>query len=59
MSDAQDWDEWLDQIAERGVNLTAWEIDFVEDMQGKRAAKRTLTDKQVEILERIFAQRTP
>lgn len=59
MSDEQDWDHWLDEIAQRGVNLTAWEEDFVESTQGQRAAGRPLSEKQAEILERIYTNRTP
>ncbi len=32
VSDAQDWDFWLDEIAMKGVNLTSFEIDFAESL---------------------------
>lgn len=59
MSEPKDWDQWIAAIEATGTNLTAWEEDFVEDIIVRREADRTLSDKQAEILERIYAQRTP
>jgi len=64
MSDAQDWDHWLDTILEKGVNLSSWETDFIESLEARRAGfldRRLvgLTEKQAEILERIYSARTP
>lgn len=57
MSDESDWDHWLDEIAERGVNLTSWETDFVESIERLRKAGRTLTERQAQILERVWTER--
>lgn len=59
MSDEQEWDHWLDRIQDVGVNLTAWEASFVEDMQDLRRRHVGLTEKQAEVLEAIYAKRTP
>lgn len=67
MSDAQDWDHWLDEILDKGVNLSAWEEDFIDALQARRGSglfpgrpgALHLTEKQADILERIFAARTP
>ena len=59
MSDEKDWDDWLEQIKDNGVNLSTWEIDFIESLEGQRAAGRRLSEKQAAILERIYAERTP
>lgn len=56
MSDSQDWDYWIDKIMDTGVNLSAWETDFIESVQAQRKQGRPLTDKQAEILERIYAK---
>lgn len=37
--------------------LTAWECDFVDSLAG-RGERAPLSDKQVEILERIYEERT-
>lgn len=58
MSDANDWDYWLDQIDEAGVNLTPWETDFIESLIAQRKSGHRLSAKQGEILERIYAART-
>jgi hypothetical protein len=61
MSEANEaqWDFWLSEIHENGVNLTTWEADFVESIVSQRERGRKLSDKQVEILERIYAEKTP
>lgn len=59
MSDERDWDEWLERIEVDGVNLTAWEEEFVESIRARRETGRALTDSQAETLERIYSARTP
>lgn len=49
----------LEAILHYGVNLTVWEESFIESLQTQVALGRTLTDKQAQILERIYADRTP
>lgn len=44
-----------DQITER---LSTWEQDFVESISAQWSAKRALSDKQFDILERIYAEKT-
>jgi hypothetical protein len=43
------------QITKR---LTAWEVDFVESVTAQWARSRTLSEKQFETLERIYADKT-
>jgi hypothetical protein len=57
--DPAEWDRWLSVIADTAVNLTTWEEDFIESLQSQRAARRQLSEKQAEILERIYTERTP
>jgi hypothetical protein len=59
MSDPSEWDRWLDAIISRGVNLTTWEEEFVESVERQRELGRMLSEKQAEILERIYSERTP
>lgn len=59
MSDESEWDYWLDKIADEGVNLTPWEEDFVASLEAQRRNGRKLTDRQAEILERIYSEKTP
>lgn len=57
--DRHDQDVALETIERAGVNLTVWEENFVESLRTQLTAGRDLSDKQVEILERIYAKRTP
>lgn len=41
------------------MNLTPWEESFMEDMIAQAARGREFTEKQAEIIERIYADRTP
>lgn len=51
--------QWLDKIAEDGTRLTTWETDFVESLAEQLGAGRYLSEKQAEILERIYSEKTP
>jgi hypothetical protein len=59
LSTHDDHVEWLDAVESDGVNLSTWEIDFVQSLRRQMDAGRRLSEKQAEILERIFAEKTP
>jgi hypothetical protein len=59
VSDESDWDHWIDKIADEGVNLTKWEQEFVESVDEQRTSGRRLSERQAEILERIYSEKTP
>lgn len=59
MSDESEWDYWIDKILDEGVNLTKWEEDFVQSLDEQRGNGRRLSERQAEILERIYAEKTP
>lgn len=42
----------LDDLLNVESGLTAWEMDFIEDMDGKRG--RQWTEKQIDCLDRIY-----
>ena len=50
--------DWFKSIEETGVNLTKWEQDFVESVKEQFEKKGSLSEKQQEILERIYADKT-
>lgn len=50
---------WINTIQVKGRGLTEWEENFVESVSRQFDKKGTLSDKQIEILERIYAERTP
>ncbi len=50
--------DWIDRVNTEGRGLTAWEEGYMEDITDQFETCGRLTDKQEEILERIYAQRT-
>ncbi len=50
---------WVGTIQREGLNLTEWEINFVLSLKNQLLQGRVLSEKQVEILERIYADKTP
>jgi len=51
-------EHWFKEIEETGVNLTKWEQDFVESVKVQYQERGKLSEKQQEILERIYVDRT-
>lgn len=51
--------KWGEMIKEEGRNLTKWELDFVDSVLDQMGNGRFLSIKQAEILERIYAEKTP
>ena len=49
---------WIEHVNEEGVNLTKWEKDFMESITEQFNRKNWISDKQEEILERIYTEKT-
>lgn len=53
---------WIDAIKTDGINLSKWEEDFVdsleEQIESRKGREEPLSEKQAEILERIYAEKT-
>lgn len=49
---------WIQLIQEEGSGLTKWEEDFVESIADQFDSRGTISDRQEEILERIYAEKT-
>jgi hypothetical protein len=49
----------LETIERTGVNLTEWEETFVKSLRRQLSLGRPFTEKQIPILERIYAEKTP
>jgi hypothetical protein len=52
-------ENWITTVNEEGRNLTKWELDFMDSISEQFATKQWLSDKQEEILERIYSEKTP
>ena len=50
--------DWIDIILSRGVNLTKWELSFVESVSEQFDRRGSISERQEEILERIYAEKT-
>ena len=50
---------WVDQVNDEGRNLTSWELGFMESITDQFTKTKSLSDRQLEILERIYAEKTP
>lgn len=56
--DKQVIEQWISVIQEEGHGLTNWEADFVESVAEQFAERQSISDRQEEILERIYAEKT-
>lgn len=50
--------EWLELVNTEGRNLTAWELSFMESITDQFERWETLSERQIEILEQIYAEKT-
>jgi hypothetical protein len=51
-------EDWINQVNEKGLDLTKWEEDFMEFLTEQFKNRGSVSDKQEEILERIYTDRT-
>lgn len=49
--------QWLDSVNNEGKNLTAWELQFMESITDFYDRRGFLSEKQQEILERIYTEK--
>jgi len=52
-------ESWIYACREHAERLTKWEQDFIESVSEQFDAGRDLSERQREILERIYADKTP
>lgn len=52
-------ERWIETVNLEGKNLTKWEESFMESITEQFMTRKWISDKQEEILERIYAERTP
>ncbi len=51
-------ENWINTINEEGVNLSKWEISFMESVTDQFSRKNWVSEKQEEIIERIYSEKT-
>lgn len=59
MTDPNVLHDWIVAIQEEGRGLSKFEVDFVESVAVQLEERGRLSERQVEILERIYAEKTP
>jgi hypothetical protein len=52
-------ESWLSAIEEDSDGLTKWEEGFVDSLRDQFDRTGSISDRQEEILERIYAEKTP
>jgi hypothetical protein len=53
------YQQWIDDIlTEASDELTDWETTFISDIEGKLLKKRDLSERQAEVLEKIYVEYT-
>ena len=58
-NDADIIGEWIETVNDLGRNLTNWEIQFMESITDEFERRGRISDREEEILERIYANKTP
>lgn len=54
---AADQDVMLEAIERTGANLTVWEETFIESLRTQLGFGRSLSAKQLQVLERIYTEK--
>lgn len=50
---------FVSELQESDLELSKWEEGFLESVADKLSKGWTLSDRQIEILERLYAEKTP
>lgn len=58
MKDPKDIGHWIEALASPNKELSKWEMDFIESVTDQWERYHRLSDRQIEILERIYAEKT-
>lgn len=54
-----DIEGWLDAVISEARNLTKWEEDFITSVYDQWERSGFLSERQLEILERIYTEKVP
>jgi hypothetical protein len=49
--------DWIDRVTNEGRGLTPWETEFIYSVADQWDRRGDLTDPQIKILERIYAEK--
>lgn len=51
--------DWIEQVNGEGVGLSAWELGFMDSITEQFDLTGRLSEAQIDIVERIYTERTP
>lgn len=51
--------QWLHSLETEGHGLTTWEEEFITDLQSQVDETGTLSERQEQLLETLYANKTP
>lgn len=51
--------EWCNAILQNGVDVSSWEEEFTTSVKEQLEKYRRISDRQAEILEKIYSDKTP
>jgi hypothetical protein len=54
-----EWREQVDEIEQLGKGLTNWELQFIESISDQLTGGRPLTERQAEVLDKIYTEKCP
>lgn len=58
MQSYQTLQQWISLIQDTGKGLSKWEEDFVSSVAEQLETRKSLSERQIEILERIYTEKT-
>lgn len=50
--------EWIIAVQQDSHDLTQWEADFIDSLSAQFEQRKSMSERQEEILERIYAEKT-
>lgn len=53
------YEDWLWQIREHAHGLSKWEAEFVDSIAAQLETHGKISERQAEILEKIYSEQTP
>ena len=56
--DQEKWQSWIDALRSPRRELTSWESDFIDSIETQIHDQERMSEKQAEILERIYAEKS-
>lgn len=51
--------DWIERANTEGRGLTGWEVQFMESLTEQFGSSGSISERQEEILERIYSEKTP